>query len=192
MASPPGLIFVTVGTDHHPFNRLIEWIDSWLATNGNRGVRCLVQSGTGTTPRHATWRRFLPHEETLAACRDATAVVSHGGPGTIMSCRSLGLVPIVVPRLKRLGEHVDDHQVAFARKMAQQGEVRLAERREELWALLDQAVDEPAAFRAPARRVSADHAVTRFGELVDDLLRLGSVTRRRWPTPIEPTPRSEG
>jgi UDP-N-acetylglucosamine transferase subunit ALG13 len=192
MASPPGLIFVTVGTDHHPFNRLIEWIDSWLATNGNRGVRCLVQSGTGTTPRHATWRRFLPHEETLAACQDATAVVSHGGPGTIMSCRSLGLVPIVVPRLKRLGEHVDDHQVAFARKMAQQGEVRLAERREELWALLDQAVDEPAAFRAPARRVSADHAVTRFGELVDDLLRLGSVTRRRWPTPIEPTPRSEG
>jgi UDP-N-acetylglucosamine transferase subunit ALG13 len=191
MASPRSTIFVTVGTDHHPFDRLIAWVDSWLATNGNHGIRCFVQSGTGTTPRFASWRRFLPHEEMMDACRDAMAVVSHGGPGTIMTCRSLGLIPIVVPRRKALGEHVDDHQVYFARRMAEQGEVRLAEGREELLGLLRQAIDEPAAFRAPARRASA-HAATRFGELVDELLGLGSTAERETPTSSEFTPRSEG
>jgi glycosyltransferase involved in cell wall biosynthesis len=89
-------------------------------------------------------------------------------------------------------EQVDDHQIAFVRKMAEQGEVRLAERREELWTLLDRAVNEPAAFRTPARRGSADHTVTRFGELVDDLLGLGPVAEREWPTPDRASPSEQG
>ena len=34
---PPGhapLVFVTVGTDHHPFDRLIHWMDRWLELVG--------------------------------------------------------------------------------------------------------------------------------------------------------------
>ena len=25
------LVFVTVGTDYHPFDRLVDWIDRWVA-----------------------------------------------------------------------------------------------------------------------------------------------------------------
>jgi UDP-N-acetylglucosamine transferase subunit ALG13 len=190
MDSHTGTIFVTVGTDHHPFDRLIGWVDSWLATNGSHGVRCFVQSGTGTTPRNAPWTNFLSHEEMLNACRGAMAVVSHGGPGTIMSCRSLGLIPIVVPRRKSLGEHVDDHQVYFARRMAARGEVRLAEQRDELSALLRRVIDEPAAFRAPPRTASVQ-AATRFGVLVDKLLGLGSPAEGETRSSIAFTPRSD-
>ena len=28
------LLLVTVGTDHHPFDRLIRWADAWLAAEG--------------------------------------------------------------------------------------------------------------------------------------------------------------
>ena len=51
----------------------------------------------------------------------AAAVVCHGGPGTILGARHRGAVPIVVPRQHRLGEHVDDHQVAFSRRLAADG-----------------------------------------------------------------------
>jgi UDP-N-acetylglucosamine transferase subunit ALG13 len=174
MDSPAPRLFVTVGTDHHSFDRLIEWVDAWLAYNRHRSVRCVVQVGTGTPPSHADWSRYLTNDETQRALRDATAVVSHGGPATIMACRSLGLIPIVVPRRSRFGEHVDDHQVAFARKMAEQREVKLAEQRQDLWHLLDRALEDPVAFRSPVRPAPVQAAVRRFEQVVNTMMEASS------------------
>jgi UDP-N-acetylglucosamine transferase subunit ALG13 len=163
-------LFVTVGTDHHPFDRLIGWIDQWAASNHGTGVKLLVQSGTTRPPRVVQWAAFMPHDDTMAALRRATAVVSHAGPGTVMSCRSIGLLPIVVPRTAALGEHVDDHQVSFARQMAQRSQVCLAESYPELARLLDRAVEEPVAFRTPPHEQRGE-AVARFDVLVERLVR---------------------
>lgn len=174
-------IFVAVGTDHHPFNRLIEWVDEWLLTDRVQSVACIMQSGTARPPRHSQWRAYLSHDEMAAALRDATAVVSHGGPGTIMACRDLGRLPIVVARRGRLGEHVDDHQVAFAEKMAAQGELWLAESEERLRALLNRAIEEPADFWMPPRRGAVDRTVSSFSLIVDGLLHERKKPRgRRW------------
>lgn len=64
--------------------------------------------------RHA----LLPFARVQELMRDARVVVTHGGPATIMQVLALGKVPIVVPRQARHGEHVDDHQVQFARRIA--------------------------------------------------------------------------
>ncbi|HBW18037.1 MAG TPA: glycosyl transferase family 28, partial [Actinobacteria bacterium] len=56
----------------------------------------------------------------------AELVICHGGPGTISGAWSRGLRPVVVPRLRRLGEVVDDHQVDFCAKLAELGRVQLA------------------------------------------------------------------
>jgi UDP-N-acetylglucosamine transferase subunit ALG13 len=140
------LLLVTVGTDHHPFDRLVQWVDGWLATPGGcaTGLHCLMQTGTWVPPTGsaAGWQDYLEFEVLQAAMRDAAAVVCHGGPGTILGARHMGTVPIVVPRRRRLGEHVDDHQVAFSR---------------------------PAAFRARFEHRGTATAVRAFERLVDDL-----------------------
>jgi predicted glycosyltransferase len=59
--------------------------------------------------------------------RRARVVVSHAGVGSIMLARRCGKVPIVVPRLRRLEEAVDDHQVQLARRLAGLGVVVLVE-----------------------------------------------------------------
>ena len=59
--------------------------------------------------------------------REAAVVVCHGGPGTIMLAATMGKRPIVVPRRKAAGEHVDDHQHAFTRRIAADGAIILAE-----------------------------------------------------------------
>jgi UDP-N-acetylglucosamine transferase subunit ALG13 len=164
------LIFVTVGTDHHPFDRLVRWIDRWLADGREDLVRCFVQSGTSTPPRLAEWRSYLRHEEVQAAMRSAIAVVTHGGPGSIMECRRKGFVPIVVPRLSKLGEHVDDHQVAFTQAMGMRGEVEVVFDEGRVRSLLDRALGEPEAFRRLAPPIDTMVAVRRFELLVDDLL----------------------
>jgi UDP-N-acetylglucosamine transferase subunit ALG13 len=166
-----GLLLVTVGTDHHPFDRLVRWVDGWLA-GGPRELRCLMQTGTSAAPAGpADWQAYLEFDALQAAMREAAAVVCHGGPGTILGARHMGAVPIVVPRQHRLGEHVDDHQVAFARRLAAEGgEVFLAETETDLHRLLDRVASEPAAFRAGPDDRATTTAVREFGRLVDGLV----------------------
>jgi UDP-N-acetylglucosamine transferase subunit ALG13 len=165
------LLLVTVGTDHHPFDRLVRWVEAWLDRSPERELRCLLQTGTSSPPaRTPTWQAYLEHSVLEAAMTQAAAVVCHGGPGTILGARQAGAVPIVVPRQQRLGEHVDDHQVRFSRRLAAEGGVFLAESEGGLHELLDRVVSEPGAFRAPASERGTAAAVQAFERLVDDLV----------------------
>ena len=59
-ASP--LVFVTVGTDVHPFARIVEWIDRWLDGPG-AGSRVLIQHGTSPAPTRAEGVVSLPYSD---------------------------------------------------------------------------------------------------------------------------------
>jgi UDP-N-acetylglucosamine transferase subunit ALG13 len=162
-------VFVTVGTDHHPFDRLVRWIDAWLEGGGGRRARCYVQRGTSVIPSHAESSDFLGYEAMREAIDDAAAVVCHGGPGTIMLAAHAGKVPIVVPRIRARGEHVDDHQVAFARRIAIEGTIALAEDEGRFRLLLDRAVTAPLVSR-PVVGLSPPEAVHRFEAIIEQLM----------------------
>jgi UDP-N-acetylglucosamine transferase subunit ALG13 len=164
------LVLATVGTDHHPFDRLVSWMDAWAQERRGR-ARVIMQYGGSRPPVYAEGRAFLPPAELAALTREAVAVVTHGGPGSIVDATSAGLVPIVVPRRASLGEHVDDHQVRFAGRLGGAGLVRLARDAGELGMLLDGAVADPAALRRPAGDGDATEVAERFGALVDRLVR---------------------
>jgi len=79
-------------------------------------------------------------------------------------------VPICIPRQSGLGEHVDDHQVRFATRVAAAGQVHLASTADELTALLERALDGDGGFRIDlAGADPAAAAVETFGRLVDRL-----------------------
>ena len=48
--------------------------------------------------------------------KDAKIVITHGGPSSFILPLQYGKTPIVVPRVKKYDEHVNDHQVEFCRK----------------------------------------------------------------------------
>jgi UDP-N-acetylglucosamine transferase subunit ALG13 len=160
------LVFVSVGTDHHPFDRLVGWVDAWLPD----GVRCVVQHGRSAPPRRAEGAAYLDHGELVALLEKAVAVVCHGGPTTITESRRHGRRPIVVPRSAELGEHVDDHQERFCARMAAKGLITTATGEDEFRALLDRALKAPEEFVVDARGNDVAESVERFGRLVDDLL----------------------
>lgn len=121
------LIVASLGTDHHPFDRLVRWLDT-LATRLDE-VEVVVQHGHSIAPVVASGRAFLPHAELLELMGRAHLVVCHGGPGTLMDARRAGHVPILVPRDPRHGEHVDHHQQRFAAAVRESGLVEVAEDR---------------------------------------------------------------
>lgn len=54
----------------------------------------------------------------MGLCREARVVACHAGVGTIMTARAVGKTPLVIPRLSRHDEHVDDHQLQIAIEFA--------------------------------------------------------------------------
>lgn len=174
------LVFVTVGSDHHRFDRLMEWTEEWLAGMGG-GVECVVQHMTSRLPSGAYGQQMYPRDHMLDLMRSATVVVGQGGPGTIMDARSSGRLPVVVPRLSKLSEAVDDHQVAFTRRLARDGYVKIAESEATLRAELDRALAEPSAYSVHDGKTDITGTIARFGSMVENLVQDGH--RKRHPSP---------
>ena len=119
LAQPPGTVrvVVTVGTDVHPFHRAVAWIDEWAQARG-LADDVVIQYGTSNAPTVVRGSAYLDHAELVRLVGGADAVVTHGGPATIMEVRERHGTPIVLPRDPSLGEHVDRHQMEFAAVMA--------------------------------------------------------------------------
>lgn len=133
------MIFATVGS--HPtfaFERLLRGLESVEADE------LVVQHGPGAPPTNASRAvAWMPFDEVLAQIERADKIVSHAGVGTILCATRAGHVPVVMPRLRRHGETVDDHQLDLARALAGTERLILAEEPAELG---------EALARAPSRR----------------------------------------
>ncbi len=113
------MIFVTVGTHEQPFDRLIEYIDH-LKGQGLIEDEIVVQTGFGVyEPQYCKWSRFLSYDDMTKYTSDADIVITHGGPASFILPIQMGKIPVVVPRQKVFGEHINDHQVEFTRVVAE-------------------------------------------------------------------------
>ncbi|MBI5087549.1 MAG: glycosyl transferase family 28 [Actinobacteria bacterium] len=173
MADDQRLVVGSVGTDHHPFPRFLDWM---AAARHELGVDVFVQRGA--TPEHpdVPGVDYLPAGELEARMAAADAVVCHGGPGTMSLAQRCGHRPIVIARDPALGEHVDDHQQRYTAQLQSEGLIDTPHSVAELVELI----------RTARRHESTDEhsaeiarAAARFGELVDALL-AGTLPRRRW------------
>jgi UDP-N-acetylglucosamine transferase subunit ALG13 len=111
------MIFVTVGTHEAPFDRMLQ-----AAYSLDLDEELVVQRGPSRTEsERARTFDYLSFEETVAYVREARAVVTHAGVGSVMVALANGKRPIVMARLREFGEHVDDHQLELARRLADIG-----------------------------------------------------------------------
>jgi UDP-N-acetylglucosamine transferase subunit ALG13 len=109
------MIFVSVGTHEAPFDRMLRAVYGL-----NLHEELIVQHGPSTVrpERDVNESDYLPFEDVVDYIRRARAVVTHAGVGSVMISLANGKRPIVMPRRHTFGEHVDDHQVELARRMA--------------------------------------------------------------------------
>ena len=109
------MIFVTVGTHEQPFNRLIEAIDRMKAKDVFSDD-VIIQTGYSTyEPKFCEWQKLYPYDKMLELVKQARIVITHGGPSSFIMPLQIGKIPIVVPRQKQYGEHVNDHQLEFCK-----------------------------------------------------------------------------
>lgn len=127
------MIFLTVGAERFPFDRLIKYVDEISLIN-NIGGRVFGQIGTSKyLPSNFEYKRFLSFKEMLDRLKESKIIISHAGVGSTILSFSLKKIPILVPRQHELGEHIDNHQIEFALKMSLLKKCITAYNRDELF-----------------------------------------------------------
>ncbi len=120
-AAPPRRprIFVTLGTIR-PY-RFDGLVDAVLRTGlvDENTVWQLGVTERQDLPGHAVGQVSAVEFEHHA--RNADVVVTHAGVGTIMQLLDWGKSPVVVPRRRSAGEHVDDHQSLITALLRERG-----------------------------------------------------------------------
>lgn len=113
------MIFVTVGTHEQPFNRLIQCIDD-LKKDGVIEDEVIMQTGFSTyEPKYCKWSKLLPYSDMVRNVADARIVITHGGPASFIMPLQIEKIPVVVPRHHEFDEHVNNHQIDFAKAVAE-------------------------------------------------------------------------
>lgn len=108
------MIFVAVGTQKFPFNRLLESIDN-LIDSGDIQEEVFAQIGNSTyKPKYYKYLTFLDKNEFQNCIDSCTLLVTHSGVATIIEGLKKSKPVIVMPRLAKYGEHIDDHQLQIA------------------------------------------------------------------------------
>jgi UDP-N-acetylglucosamine transferase subunit ALG13 len=108
------MIFVTVGTEKFPFERLVKTIDE-AKQRGIIQEDVFMQIGnSGYQPVACQFEKFLPFYKMINFIQSADIVVSHAGIGSTLLCLHSGKTPIIFPRNVEYKEHLDNHQLDFA------------------------------------------------------------------------------
>lgn len=114
------MIFVTVGMHTKGFDRLLKKMDEIAATLGEEVV---MQIGhTSFRPQTAKWFDFTDEAGMKDWCKKARVVVTQPAM-SILDAQEQGTPVVVVPRLKKYNEVIDDHQLDFARHLEKEGKV---------------------------------------------------------------------
>jgi len=119
------MIFLTIGTLFE-FDRLVRAVDE-LISSGSIQEEVFAQIGTGKyKPSSMKYVESLEKSEFEKVIQQCTALISHAGMGSISMAIKYQKPLIVMPRLKKYGEHVNDHQLHTALKFEELGHILAA------------------------------------------------------------------
>lgn len=110
------MIFVSVGTEKFQFNRLLAYLDKGIE-NKNINDTIFAQIGCSDyLPKNYQYKDYIAYGEVVKNIQSADIVIMHAGIGSTLLCLELGKIPILFPRMYKENEHLDDHQLEFAKK----------------------------------------------------------------------------
>ena len=128
------MILVTLGTQKQPFIRLLEQIE-----NSKIQEEIVVQAGhTKFESKKMKIFDFIDYGEMEKLVEQADLIITHGGTGSIVGPLKKGKKVIACARLKKYGEHVDDHQEQIVNTFSEVGYILKLEENENLDSLVKQ------------------------------------------------------
>ena len=117
------MIFVILGTQDKTFPRLLEAVEKQIE-KGNIKDKVIAQAGsTKFESDKMEIVDFMSVEEFNNNIEKADIIITHAGVGTILTALNKNKKIIAAARLKKYGEHVNDHQLQIVEKFSDEGYV---------------------------------------------------------------------
>ena len=133
------MIFVAVGTQKFPFNRLLKGIDD-LIEQGRLEGDVFAQIGhSDYVPRNYKYKDFLSKDDFQSCISGCEVLITHSGVATIIAGMKMEKPVVVVPRFARYAEHVDDHQLQIAESFSDKNLVLMCKNMDELDGIVQEA-----------------------------------------------------
>ena len=115
------MIFVTLGTQDKPFERMLKSIEKCIIKNDIKD-EIIVQSGsTKYESPVMTIRDYIDRDEFRECIEKADIIITHGGVGNILQGLKNNKKVIGCARLEEYGEHVNNHQVQLLERFDEAG-----------------------------------------------------------------------
>ncbi len=127
------MILVTLGTQDKGFERLLKEIDK-LIKKELITDKVIVQAGhTKYESKNMEIFDFKSQKELDKLRKEADLIISHAGVGSILDSLKYGKKVIGVARLKKYGEHTNDHQLQILEKFSNDGYIIKAQSVDKLY-----------------------------------------------------------
>lgn len=165
------MIFLTVGTQF-PFNRLVRAVDEAM---GQDLISDDIFGQIGESsykPENFDAVAYLSKEQFDKCVQEASNVIGHAGIGTITIALEYNKPLLVLPRLKRYGEIVNDHQLDITRKFEHLGYLLAAYSAEEL----SEKINGLESFVPRKWQSQTDKVTKRISTFLNELRRLRQFT----------------
>ena len=131
------MIFITLGTQDKHFDRLLKAVYK-LETDEKIVAQIGSTEFKSSKPEDKfEIHKFLSNEEFKKYMDEARVVITHAGVGTIVYGLKKHKKMIVAARLKKYGEHVNDHQLQILQTFASEGYIIPLENFDDLPKLLE-------------------------------------------------------
>ncbi|HEY9771484.1 MAG TPA: glycosyltransferase [Coleofasciculaceae cyanobacterium] len=111
------MIVFTLGTIIFPFDRAVDWLNLLLEREIITEPVLFQHGATSVDRLHHPLLTSVPSltkTEMQESIQQASLVIAHAGQGSTRMLAKMGASFVLLPRLKRYGEHIDDHQLLFA------------------------------------------------------------------------------
>jgi len=112
------MIFISVGNNKDSFIRIFKKFDCIKNDNKKNIKKVFAQVGyTKINYKYIIKKKFLEKKIFLNYLKKSKIFITHCGAGNIIDALRYKKMPLVLPRLQRLQEHIDNHQVELYNKL---------------------------------------------------------------------------
>lgn len=117
------MIFVILGTQDKPFNRLLKAIEK-LVEDGKIKENVIVQAGsTKLKNKKIIVYDLISQEMFDKMIKEASLIITHAGVGSILTALKENKKVIVAAREKKYNEHTNNHQIQIRDRFVSEGYV---------------------------------------------------------------------
>lgn len=115
------MILITLGTQDKQFTRLLDMVQNEI-DKGNIKDRVVVQAGhTKYDSKDMEIFDLIDREKFSELISKCDILITHGGVGSIINGLQNNKKVIVVPRLAKYDEHMNDHQIQITDNFSKEG-----------------------------------------------------------------------